>query len=512
MPAERLSMRRLREILRLKAKGRFGREIARSLSLSPTTVGDYLRRAKVAGIAWPLPPELDDEEALERVLFVPPDEQRPSRPLPDWRRVHTELRRKHVTLALLWEEYKSEHPDGYQYSQFCVLYRAWAKDLHVWMRQTHRGAEKLFVDYSGDGIPWTDPVTAKPNEAQLFVSVLGASNYTYAEATETQQLPDWLQCHVHALEFLGGVPEIVVPDQPRTSVSKPCRYDPDLNPAYAEFARHYQTCVIPARPRRPRDKAKVEVGVLIAQRWIIAALRNRTFYSIGEINQAIRELLQKLNRRPMRKLKRSRRELFEQVDQPNLQPLPEKPFQYADWKIGARVNLDYHVEFEKSFYSVPYQNAHKQVDVRATARTVEVFLQHKRIASHLRSYKKFSYSTTKEHMPRSHREHLEWTPSRIVKWAQKVGSSAAELVERIMEERPHPEQGYRACLGILRLSKTYGEERVEKASTRALLFRSHSYRSVESILKNNLEDQPLPKVSSKSLPLHENVRGSQYYN
>lgn len=208
MPAERLSMRRLREILRLKAKGRFGREIARSLSLSPTTVGDYLRRAKVAGIAWPLPPELDDEEALERVLFVAPDEQRPSRPLPDWRRVHTELRRKHVTLALLWEEYKSEHLDGYQYSQFCVLYRAWAKDLHVWMRQTHRGGEKLFVDYSGDGIPWTDPVTAKPNEAQLFVAVLGASNYTYAEATETQQLPDWLECHVHALEFLGGVPTV----------------------------------------------------------------------------------------------------------------------------------------------------------------------------------------------------------------------------------------------------------------------------------------------------------------
>ncbi len=511
MPAERLTMRRLREILRLKAQGLSGRKIARSLSLSPTTVGDYLRRAKVAEITWPLPPELNDE-ALAKALFVSREEQRATRPLPEWPQVHTELKRKHVTLALLWQEYRSQHPDGYQYSQFCDLYRAWAKDLHVWMRQKHRGGEKLFVDYSGDGIPWVDPVTRKPQEAELFVAVLGASNYTYAEATGTQQLPDWLACHVHAFEFLGGVPEVVVPDQPRTSVSRPCRYDPDLNPAYGELARHYGTCVIPARPRRPRDKAKVEVGVLIAQRWIIAVLRNRTFYSIAEINVAIHELLEKLNRRPMRRLKRSRRELFEELDEPKLQPLADSRFEYSEWKIGARVNLDYHVEFERSFYSVPYQYARKQVDVRATARAVEILHQHKRIASHARLHKKFSYSTEKEHMPRSHREHLEWTPSRIIQWAQKVGPSTAQLLERIMEERPHPEQGYRACLGILRLSKTYGEERLEKASKRALPFRFHSYGSVESILKNGLEDQPLPEVSSKSLPLHENLRGSHYYN
>ena len=511
MPAERLTMRRLREIFRLKAMGLSGRKIARSLSLSPTTVGEYLRRAKVAGITWPLPSDLDDE-ALEKALFVSREEQRAARPLPDWRWVHTELKRKHVTLALLWQEYRSQHPDGYQYSQFCDLYRAWVKDLHVWMRQTHRGGEKLFVDYSGDGIPWVDPVSGKPQEAQVFVAVLGASNYTYAQATSTQQLPDWLACHVHAFEFLGGVPEVVVPDQPRTSVKRPCRYDPDLNPAYGELARHYGTCVIPARPRRPRDKAKVEVGVLIAQRWIIAALRNRTFYSIAEINVAIHELLEKLNHRLMRKLKRSRRELFKELDQPNLQPLADSRFEYAEWKIGARVNLDYHVEFEKSLYSVPYQYAHKQVDVRATAKAIEVFHQQRRIASHARSYKKFSYSTEKEHMPRSHRAHLEWTPSRILNWAEKVGPSTAQLLERIMAERPHPEQGYRACLGILRLSKTYGEERVEKASKRALPFRFHSYGSVESILKKGLDDQPLPEVSSESLPVHENVRGSHYYN
>ena len=511
MPAERLTMRQLREILRLRGMGLSGRKIARSLSLSPTTVGDYLRRAKVAGIAWPLPPDLDDQ-ALEKALFIAPEEQQASRPLPDWRWVHTELRRKHVTLALLWQEYKSEHPDGYQYSQFCDLYRAWAKDLEVWMRQKHRGGEKLFVDYSGDGIRWVDPATGKPQEAQLFVAVLGASNYTYAEATATQQLPDWLECHVHALEYLCGVPEVVVPDQPRTSVSRPCRYDPELNPAYGELARHYGTCVIPARPRHPRDKAKVEVGVLIAQRWIIAGLRNRTLYSIAEINVAIHELLEKLNTRPMRRLKRSRRELFQELDQPNLQPLPDSRFEYADWKVGARVNLDYHVEYEKRFYSVPYQYAHKEVDVRATARVIEVFHQQRRIASHSRLYNEFSYATEKEHMPRAHREHLEWTPSRIINWAQKVGPCTAQLVERIMEERPHPEQGYRACLGILRLSKTYGAERLEKAAQRALPFRFHSYRSVESILKKGLENRPLPVVSSEPLPLHENLRGSHYYN
>lgn len=510
MPAERLSMRNIREILRLKAMGFSGRKIARSLRLSPTTTSEYLRRAKAAKLSWPLAPELDDE-ALEQRLFVAPKEQRSTRPQPEWPRIHTELRRKHVTLALLWEEYRSEQPDGYQYSRFCQLYREWAGRLAVWMRQEHRGGEKLFVDYSGDGIRFFDRDNGKPKEAQLFVAVLGASNYIFAEVSETQQLPDWLQCHTSALEYLGGVPEIVVPDQPRTSVAKPCRYDPELNPAYDELARHYDTCVIPARPRKPRDKAKAENGVLIAQRWIIAALRNRTFYSIAEINEAIDELLERINNRPLRKLRRSRKDLFEELDKPNLRPLPEKRFEYAEWKVGARVNVDYHIEFEKNFYSVPYQLAHKQVDVRATARTVEIFYQQKRISSHARSYGKYTYSTLREHMPRSHREHLEWTPSRIIHWGKTVGESTAQLLECIMEERPHPEQGYRACLGILRLSKHYGEERLEKAAKRALACRSHSYRSVESILKNGLDDQPLPEVNSQPLPVHENLRGSHYY-
>src|SRR5437867_478444 len=510
MPAERMSMRKVREILRLKALRLSAREIACSLKVPRSTVSDHLLRAKAAGIAWPLPEDLDDV-ALETRLFIPREDHRPERPVADWRWVHSELRRKHVTLALLWQEYKDQHPDGYQYSQFCELYHRWLATLGVWMRQEHRAGEKMFVDFSGDGIPWVDPKTGELFKAELFVAVLGASNLTFVEATRSQKLPDWIQGHIHAFEYFEGVTHIVVPDQPRTAVDHPCYYDPCVNRAYEEMARHYGTSIIPARPRRPRDKAKAEVGVLLAQRWIIASLRDRRFFSIEEINEAIPEPLEKLNNRRMRKLGRCRKELFLEIDKPALLPLPQRPYEFADWKI-ARVNMDYHVEFEKNYYSVPFQYAHKQVDLRATKNTVEIFLDHKRVASHLQNWGKFTYSTLREHMPRSHQEHLEWTPSRIVNWAEKVGSSTAKLVETILGERTHPQQGYRACLGILRLSKRYSDERLEKACARALAGQSHSYRSVESILKKNLENQPLPQVSQAVLPLHSNLRGSKYFD
>ena len=380
------------------------------------------------------------------------------------------------------------------------------------MRQEHRGGEKLFVDFSGDGIKWVDRRTGEIHEAALFVAALGASNRTYAEAFENQQLPAWITGQVHALEYFGGVPRIIVPDQPKTSTSQSCRYDPVLNASYKEFAEHYSTCIIPARPRKPRDKAKVEVAVLLVQRWIIAALRNYTFFSIDEINRAVRELLEKLNNRPLKKLKRSRNELFEELDKPNLLPLPEKPYELAEWKIGARVNIDYHIEFEHNYYSVPYQLVHELVDVRATGDTVEICHEQKRIASHIRRYGKAQHSTFSEHMPRSHREHAEWTPSRILRWAGEVGPATKTLAEKIIEERPHPEQGYRACLGILRLSKRYTPERLEKAAERALACRSHSYRSIASILEKNLESQPLPQLTPASLPNHENIRGSSYFD
>jgi len=510
MARERLSMRKVREVLRLRALGLSPRKIARSLGVARTTIQDHLRRAEAAGISWPIPDDLDDQ-ALEDRLFVKPEDHRASRPVADWTLIHAELRRKHVTLALLWDEYKSKQPDGYQYSQFCELYRKWARTLEIWMRQEHVGGEKLFVDFSGDGIPWIDPITGELRVAALFVAVLGASNYTFAFAVPTEQLPDWIECHVKALTFIGGVPKAIVPDQPKTAIKKACRYDPEMNPAYMEFARHYGTAILPARPRKPKDKAKVEGGVLLAQRWIIASLRNRTFFSIREINEAIRELLENLNDRPMRKLRRSRRDLFLEVDLPNLRPLPETPYEYAEWKVKARVNFDYHVEFDSNLYSVPYRYAHEVVDIRATGKTVEIFLKQKRIASHLRSYKKSQAITDREHMPSSHRAVADWTPSRIVNWAKKVGPSTVKLVERIMEERPHPEQGFRACMGILRLGKLHTEERLEKAAARALASKSHSYRTVKGILENRLEDKPLPVVPTGILPRHQNVRGSDYY-
>ncbi len=511
MPTERLSMRKIRDVLRLRSLGISVRSIAESLNIGSSTVGDYLKRAQAARLSWPLPEDLDDL-ALERILFVAREDQRPSRPLPDWTWVHHELRRKSVTLALLWDEYKNQYPDGYQYSQFCDLYRRWAGTLATWMRQEHRAGEKLFVDYAGDGIPWLNQITGEVHTAWLFVAVLGASNHTFALATATQQLPDWIEGHVKALEFIGGVPLIVVPDQPRVAVKQPCRYEPETNLTYRDFASHYDVTIIPARPGKPRDKAKAEVGVLLVERWIIAALRNRTFFSLKEINEAIALLLEKLNSRPMRKLRRSRKELFLELDRPALRPLPPTRYEYADWKI-ARVNLDYHVEYEKNYYSVPFQLAHEEVVVRAATKAVEFFFRTKRVASHaLLPPRAHKYSTLLEHMPRAHREHAEWSPSRLIDWGKKVGPSTAQLIERILQERPHPEQGYRACLGILRLGKRFSEERLEKACARALGCRAYSYRAVESMLKNKLEAQPLPSVTAKALPVHENIRGGEYYD
>jgi transposase len=508
MSAERLSMRQIRETLRLRSLGITVRKIAVALHIGASTVGDYLKRAKKAGLSWPLP---DSDEELEKRLFAPAAGEVTSKPLPDWNWVREELKRKGVTRFLLWQEYKEQHPDGYQYSQFSSLYREWQGRLAVWMRQEHLGGEKLFVDFSGDGLEWVDLVTGEVRKAPLFVAALGASSCTFACALPSEKLHDWIDGHVRALAFFGGVTKAIVPDQPKTAVKTACRYDPEVNPTYADFARHYGTSILPARPRKPRDKAKVEVAVLLAQRWIIAVLRNRTFYSIAEINEAIRPLLEKLNNRVMRKLKRSRRDLFVDLDQPNLLPLPTAPYEYAEWKIGARANLDYHVEFDANYYSVHYRLAQEVVDIRSTGKTIEIFQRQKRVASHLRSHEKHRHITDPAHMPSSHRAHAEWTPSRLVSWAGTVGPNMAKLVENIMEDRPHPEQGFRACMGILHLQKEFAPLRLEKAAARAVACRIVSYRAFKAILKNNLEDQPLPQVPKDILPLHRNVRGSVYY-
>jgi len=506
-------MRKIREVLRLVwVCGLSRRQVAASCGVGRSTVGEYLERAAAAAVRdWSAVEALGDA-ALERRLYPPPVSlPAGERPQPDWSRVHLELRRKGVTLRLLWEEYQAVHPEGYRYSRFCELYQQWRGRLDLPMRQEHKAGEKLFVDYAGLTVPVLERATGELREAQIFVAVQGASNYTFAEATWTQGLEDWIGSHVRAFEFFGGVSSVVVPDNLKSGVNRPCRYDPDLNATYHEMAVHYGVVVLPARVRRPRDKAKVEVGVQVVERWVLARLRDRTFLSLGELNAAIRELLRLLNERPFQKLPGSRRELFEQLDRPALQPLPAQRYTFAEWR-KARVNVDYHVEVLGHYYSVPYRLVGQQVDVRLSGSTVELFCRGKRVASHRRSERRGHHSTVVEHMPKAHRDYAQWTPERLVRWAAKTGPAVAEVVETVLASRAHPQHGFRPCLGILRQGQHYGEERLEAACRRALAIGSPSYQSVRSILEKGLDREPLAEPAQTALPLeHGNVRGAAYY-
>ena len=506
-------MRKVRDVLRLKFDGgQTNRRIARSCQISRPTVSDYLLRFEKAGLTWPAAALLDDA-ALEGKLFPPaPVASTAERAAPDWSQVHRELRRKGVTLTLLWHEYKAAHPEGFQYSWFCDQYRAWTRKLDVVMRQEHRAGEKLFVDYAGQTAEVVDRRSGEIRQAQIFVAVLGASSYTYAEATWTQQLPDWIGSHVRAFEFLGGVSEVLVPDNLRSGVSKAHRYEPDLNPTYADLASHYGVAVLPARVRKPRDKAKAEAGVLLVERWILAVLRHRTFFSLPELNREIARLLERLNTRPFKKLPGTRRELFEKLDRPALRSLPADPYEFAEWK-KVRVNIDYHVEIEGHYYSVPYQLVSKALEARYSERTVECFHKGQRVASHPRSHLKGHHTTLPEHMPTSHRSYAEWTPQRLIRWAEKSGPATAGMVQTILERRAHPQQGFRSCLGIMRLGKRFGEERLEAACRRALTLGACSYKSIESILRQGLDRKAVPEQQDLDLTIaHENIRGSDYYH
>jgi transposase len=506
-------MRKIREVLRLKWKCRLShRQVERSVRLGHGTVCNYLRRARTAGLSWEEVDVLTDADLEER-LFASPETRRrsESRPLPDWAQVHRELKRKSVTLSLLWQEYRESDPAGYGYSRFCELYRAWEGRLEVCLRQDYKAGEMLFVDYAGQTVEIVDPMSGEVSEAAIFVAVLGASSYTYAEATSSQDLTDWTGSHVRAFEALGGVSELVVPDNLKSAVTRPCRYEPDVNRTYEELADHYGVAVVPARVKRPRDKAKAESGVLQVSRWILARLRNEQFFSLRELNGCIGRLLAELNDRPLKVLGISRRELFEQVDRPALRPLPERAYEFAEWK-KVRVAPDYHVEFEGHYYSVAYQLIKKQLDLRATAKMVEVLDRGKRVAAHRRNRERGKHTTLAEHMPKAHQAYLEWTPTRLIRWAEKTGHSTAGLVEQIMLSRTHPQQGFRSCLGLMRLGQTYGTERLDAACRRALAIGGLSYQSVRSILDSGLDKEPLPEPVEASAPIeHDNVRGPGYY-
>lgn len=515
MPAERVSMRQIVEILRLLSAGDVPvREIARRTGVAPSTVRETGKRLRAAGLSWPLPEGLNQAE-LEARLYRGTGKKTGHRrcPEPDWAGMHRELKRKHVTLSILWDEYIERYPDGFRYSRFCELYRAWEGRLPVTMRQTHLGGEKLFVDYAGDTVPViVDRLTGETRPAQIFVAVLGASSFTYAEATWTQGLPDWIAAHAHAFAMIGGVPKFLVPDNTKVAVIKACRYDPQVNRTYAEMADHYGAGILPARPRKPRDKAKVEACVLIVERYLLGRLRHRRFYSLAELNQAIRTMLTDINeRRPLRRLGVTRRQLFEELDRPALQPLPAEPYVYAEWRI-RRAGLDYHVDVDGHYYSVPYRFAKEELIVRLTARTVEVFRKGERIAAHLRSSGNHRHTTVQEHMPSSHRRFADWTIERIRREASSIGASTAMLCDLILENRRHPEQGFRACLGIIRLVKSYGRERVETACQRALEIGARTYGSVKSILANNLDRQVSARADDSAPVAHANIRGPHYYH
>jgi transposase len=505
-------MRKIKEVLRLHVEaGLSERQISKICVLGKGTVRRFLKRAETAGLSWPLPSSLDDV-ALEKQLFPPPPPRSAGqRPQPDYATIHKELKGPNVTLQLLWEEYRQEHPDGYGHSRFSELYGEWARRLDLVLRQDHRAGEKMFVDHAGQTVPVIDGLTGETQDAYVFVAVLGASSYTYSGATWTRGLRDWISSHVRAFEFFQGCTRLVVPDNWKSGVKQPCYYEPELNPTYNDWAMHYGVGILPARPYHARDKAKVEAGVQVVQRWVLAALRKRQFFSLAELNEAIGELTRKLNQRPFRKLPGTREELYRSIDRPMLRPLPAQPYVFAEWK-RARVNIDYHIDLERHYYSVPYQLVGKEVDVRYTGTTVEILHQGKRVASHARSNRPGKHTTLAEHRPKAHQKYLEWTPSRIVEWAGSVGPFTAQLAEKILAGKPHPEQGYRSCMGLIGLGRRYGKDRLEAAAQRALRLQAHSYGSVKSILERGLDRQSVIESVTLSPPVeHANIRGAGYY-
>ena len=508
MSAKRTTMRNIREILRLRlSAGLSIRQIRASTKVSVGAIQRLLTRADEEGLTWPLPPELDDTQ-LARLFYPGADARVSARyQVPDWPILHQELKRKGVTKLLLWEEYTQQYPNRcYSYSQFCDRYGHWRGLQKRSMRQIHKAGEKCFVDYCGQTVPIICAATGEIHPAQIFVAVLGASNYTYAEASLSQALPDWLGSHVRAFEYFGGTTAIVVPDNLRSGVTRACRYDPDLNASYQQWAEHYQVAVVPARPYKPKDKAKVEVGVQIVERWILARLRHHTFFSLAELNQCIRALLGDLNQKPFKQLPGNRRQAFEQLDKPALRPLPRHPYRYVDIK-PVKVNIDYHVQYQVRHYSVPHQYVGETLELHAGENLVTLYFRQQPVATHPRSYQPGA-TTEPAHMPKRHQKHQKWTPGRLKNWAQDIGPQTLNWVTLQLDTRAHPEQAYRVCLGLLNLSREYPHERLDAACRIANREGLLRLKQIKSILRSNRDQLPEQLTLETTLPQdHENIRG-----
>ena len=503
-------MRQLRQLLRLAGDGTSTRDIALTLGVARSTVQDNLKRAAAAELSWPLPGDLTDD-AIENRLFARAGVKQGvrRRPEPNWAELALELRKPGVTLLILWEEYRAIHPGGYGYSRFCDLFRSFERRLSPTMRQEHVAGDKVFVDYSGKKIAIVDPLTGEIREAEIFVAVLGASGFTYAEATWTQTLPDWIGAHVRMFRFFGGVPRLIVPDNLKSGVNRASFYDPEINRSYGMMASHYGVGVLPARPRRPKDKAKVENGVRFAQTCILGRLRRQTFFSLAEANAAIASALDRINGHVMRRLGVSRRHLFETVERPALASLPVEDYEFAEWRM-ARVATDYHVEFKAFFYSVPHGLIRQQVDIRATARMIEIFHRGKRIAVHQRRYGGRRYGTNPDHMPSSHRRYAEWTPERFRRWAASIGPQTEGLIVAILANRPHPEQGFRTCLGVLRLYRDLRHDHAEAVSARAIEIGGLTCKSIAALITNHKTARST--AGPGAITDHANLRGPGYFH
>jgi len=508
------SIKKIREILRLKFNLKLrNRAIGRMVNASPSSISRYTSPFQQRELCWSQLEIISDEEIHDIVYQKKSIRSKKDFIKPDFQRIHQELKLKTVTLQLLWEEYSEVYKErAYSRTQFCEMYKSWRSKLKVTMRQIHKAGDKLFIDYAGSTIPITDSHSGEITKAQIFVAVMGASNYTYAEATFTQTLPDWIGSHVRAFSYFQGVPALCVPDNLKSCSSKACRYEPEINSTYADMIQHYNTAVLPARPRKPRDKASAEVGVQIVGRWILAKLRHQKFFTLFELNQAITKLLVELNLKPFQKLPGSRLSQFEAVDKPALQPLPATPYVYAEFK-KIHLGFDYHIEIDGHYYSAPYELTKEPIEVRITENVIEIFNKGTRVASHIRSYRRGAHTTVPEHMPKKHHKHMEWTPGRFLNWANSIGQKTFHLTKHIIETKKHAEQAYRVCLGLLNLCKRYGKERLEAACNRAIHYHTLTRRSVAEILKNGLDKQSLlegpsePKLTNH----HKNIRGPEYF-
>ena len=513
-------MRKLHKILRMHfSSGASIREIATATDVGYGTVANYLKAARQAGLSWPLPEKWGERE-LGRALFPtqPAGQSQRRFARPDFAQIHVELRSPGMTKLLAWEEYRAIHPEhGYSYSQFCHRYNAWLDRQKRSMRQRHVAGEKCFVDYCGPTVPIVCAETGEYQNAQIFVAVLGASNYTFAHASLSQTEADWINSHVKAAEFFGGWATLTIPDNLKSGVTKVHRYTPVLNASYERWSEWYDTAIIPARPYKPKDKAKAENAVLVVERWILARLRKYTFFSLGELNKAIAELLVDLNNRAFKKLPGSRRSLFEQLDQPALKPLPAEPYEYLFVK-SARVHIDYHIEFDKHYYSVPHSLVKTAVEVRASSTLVSIYAHGKRAACHVRSAFQGGHTTLPEHMPQSHRAMSQWSSERFEQWASDIGQATAQVVKHQLQTKRHPEQSYRSVMALLDLAKQYDSVRLEAACQRAIDIGSLTRTSVKSILKNGLDTQlnntaPIQlDAEDDHLLEHDNIRGSNYFH